>query len=40
MACASSTKRACEEADGDGYYIRNGIIIVPKHGVIPDGTVM
>ena len=25
-------------ADGDGYYIRNGIIIVPKEGVIPDGT--
>ena len=26
-----------QEADGDGYYIRNGIIIVPKGGVIPDG---
>jgi glucose-1-phosphate adenylyltransferase len=25
------------EADGDGYYIRNGIIIVPKGGVIADG---
>ncbi len=28
-----------EEADGDGYYIRNGIIIVPKWGVVPPGTV-
>ena len=23
-----------EHADGDGYYIRDGIIIVPKDGVI------
>jgi glucose-1-phosphate adenylyltransferase len=28
------------EADGDGYYIRNGIIIVPKGGRIPSGTVV
>jgi glucose-1-phosphate adenylyltransferase len=26
------------EADGDGYYIRNGIIVVPKDGVIKAGT--
>jgi glucose-1-phosphate adenylyltransferase len=26
-----------DEADGDGYYIRHGIIIVPKGGVIPPG---
>ena len=25
------------DADGDGYYIRNGIVIVPKGAVIPDG---
>ena len=29
-----------QEADGDGYYIRNGIIIVPKEGVVTDGTVV
>lgn len=29
--------RGIDEQDGDGYYIRNGIIIVPKHGVIPPG---
>ncbi len=28
-----------ENADGDGYYIRNGIVIVPKWGVVPAGTV-
>jgi glucose-1-phosphate adenylyltransferase len=27
-------------ADGDGYYIRNGIIIVPKFGRIAAGTVI
>jgi glucose-1-phosphate adenylyltransferase len=26
-----------DELDGDGFYIRNGIIIVPKGGVIPAG---
>jgi glucose-1-phosphate adenylyltransferase len=25
-------------ADGDGYYIRDGIIVVPKDGVIKPGT--
>ncbi len=26
------------EKDGPGYYIRDGIVIVPKDGVIADGT--
>jgi glucose-1-phosphate adenylyltransferase len=29
-----------DHADGRGYHIRNGIIIVPKGGVIPPGTVV
>jgi glucose-1-phosphate adenylyltransferase len=29
-----------QELDGDGFYIRNGIIVVPKDGVIPPGTVV
>jgi len=28
------------ETDGPGYYIRDGIVIVPKDGVIADGTVI
>jgi glucose-1-phosphate adenylyltransferase len=28
-----------QNADGDGYYIRNGIIIVPKWATVPEGTV-
>ncbi|MGE0704396.1 MAG: glucose-1-phosphate adenylyltransferase [Vicinamibacterales bacterium] len=27
-----------QEADGDGYYIRDGVIVVPKDGVILPGT--
>ncbi len=29
-----------KERDGDGYYIRDGIVIVPKGGIVPDGTVI
>ena len=29
-----------EHADGDGYYIRGGIIVVPKGGVIAPGTIV
>jgi glucose-1-phosphate adenylyltransferase len=28
-----------DQADGDGFYIRNGIVIVPKWGIVRDGTV-
>jgi glucose-1-phosphate adenylyltransferase len=33
-------EKKVEEADGDGYFIRGGIIVVPKGGVIPPGTVV
>jgi len=26
------------EADGDGYHIREGIVVIPKDAVIPAGT--
>jgi glucose-1-phosphate adenylyltransferase len=29
-----------QEADGKGYHIREGIVIIPKGGVIADGTVI
>ena len=29
-----------QHADGDGYFIRSGIVIVPKGGVVKDGTVV
>jgi glucose-1-phosphate adenylyltransferase len=33
-------EKGVQEAAGDGYYIRNGIIVVPKDGVIAPGTVV
>jgi glucose-1-phosphate adenylyltransferase len=27
-----------DEADGDGYYIREGLVVVPKDAVIPNGA--
>jgi glucose-1-phosphate adenylyltransferase len=35
-----TNERGLESADGDGYYIRGGIIIVPKGGVVKPGTVV
>jgi glucose-1-phosphate adenylyltransferase len=29
-----------KEADGFGHYVRDGVVIVPKGGIIPDGTVI
>ena len=29
-----------QSADGDGYFIREGIVVVPKNGVIRNGTVI
>jgi len=29
-----------QETDGSGYYIREGIVVVPKGGVVPDGAVI
>ncbi len=33
-------REAVDEADGDGWAIRDGIVVVAKNGVIPDGTVI
>jgi glucose-1-phosphate adenylyltransferase len=33
-------ERGVDHADGQGWAIRNGIIVVPKGAVIPDGTVV
>jgi glucose-1-phosphate adenylyltransferase len=35
-----TNEAALQEHDGNGWYIREGIVIVPKNGVIPDGTVI
>ena len=33
-------ERRVTEADGNGYYVRGGIIVVPKGGVIAPGTIV
>jgi glucose-1-phosphate adenylyltransferase len=33
-------EKGVDHADGDGYFIRSGIIVVPKDGVIKPGTVV
>jgi glucose-1-phosphate adenylyltransferase len=33
-------EKGVDHADGDGYYIRNGIILVPKDGTIRPGTIV
>ena len=32
--------REVDHEDGDGYFIRSGIIVVPKGGIIQPGTVV
>jgi glucose-1-phosphate adenylyltransferase len=33
-----SPKGKAPDTDGDGYYVRDGIVVVPKNSVIPSGT--
>jgi glucose-1-phosphate adenylyltransferase len=33
-----SSKRNAPNADGEGFYVRDGIVVIPKNSVIPDGT--
>ena len=33
-------ERNVQEADGENHFIRDGIVIVPKDAIVPDGTVI
>ena len=33
-----TSKKTSPNQDGEGFYIRDGIVVVPKNSVIPDGT--
>jgi glucose-1-phosphate adenylyltransferase len=33
-----TSKKGADNFDGDGFYIRDGIVVIPKNSVIPDGT--
>ena len=38
--CQLVNEKGLTDHDGDNSYIRDGIVIVPKDQVIPDGTVI
>jgi len=38
--CTIANEAGVTEMDGDGFYIRDGIVVVPKNASIPDGTVI
>ena len=38
--CVVSPAGKDENMDGDGFYVRDGIVIIPKNAVIPDNTVI
>ena len=31
-------RKKIQEAEGDNYYIRDGIVIIPRFAAIPDGV--
>jgi glucose-1-phosphate adenylyltransferase len=33
-------REGVEHQDGAGYYVREGIVVIPKNGIVPDGTVI
>ena len=32
--------QSVQEADGDNYVIRDGIVVIPDSAIVPDGTVI
>ena len=38
--CVITNQRGVQEGEGPGFYIRDGIIVIVKNAVIPDGTVI
>ena len=38
--CRITNEAGVDHADGDGWYIRDGIVVLPKNAVLPEGTVI
>jgi glucose-1-phosphate adenylyltransferase len=36
--CRLLNREGVQEADGSCYFIRDGILVIPKNGVVPAGT--
>ena len=40
MSKKQSNEKKVQEGDGPSYCIRDGIVVIPKDAIIPDGTVI
>ncbi len=38
--CVITNAAGVQEGEGRGFYIRDGVVVIPKNAVIPDGTVI
>jgi len=38
--CIIKNRDGIEEGEGDNFYIRDGIVVIPKNAIIPDDTVI
>ena len=38
--CRITNEDGVEEADGDDWFIRDGVVVLPKNAIVPDGTVI
>ncbi len=38
--CKIMNEEGIQEADGDCYFIRDGIVVIPRSAIVPDGTVI
>ena len=38
--CVITNSQGVREGEGPGWYIRDGIVVIPKNAEIPDGTVI
>jgi glucose-1-phosphate adenylyltransferase len=36
--CIITNQSGVQEADGEGHYIREGVVIIPRDAIIPPGT--
>ncbi len=38
--CRITNAQGVEEGEGEGWFIRDGVVVLPKNAVLPDGTVI
>lgn len=38
--CVIKNKDGITEGEGPNFYIRDGIVVIPKNGIVPDDTII